>query len=187
MSNHEQAMNYYEAAFRIPEIGRSECTYEQAKRYYEATLRICSRMNAAWSPGWTYMDRLGDGLRSLSEGVAYSVMDPGEAVAVPVKAAPVRDQSEAESPAVEIDGEYTQGDGEGPPRPRSEKTRMTVDLTPELKAALDSLAENAGVSRADILRQAIQLLTTIKEAQDEGLLPALIDRQANVKARLVGV
>ena len=64
---------------------------------------------------------------------------------------------------------------------------MSLDLTPEMKATVDELARRAGTTRSELLRRAIALMKTVKEAERAGLLPGLIDQEGNVKARLVGV
>jgi predicted transcriptional regulator len=70
---------------------------------------------------------------------------------------------------------------------RAETTRMSLDLTSEMKATVDELARRAGTTRAELLRRAIALMKTVKEAERAGLSPGLIDQEGNVKARLVGV
>jgi hypothetical protein len=52
---------------------------------------------------------------------------------------------------------------------------------------IDDLADQEGVSRADLLRRAIALLKAVKDAAKKGLSPALIDEEGNVNARLIGV
>jgi len=56
-----------------------------------------------------------------------------------------------------------------------------------MKAVIDTLADQGGVPKADILRQAIALLRVVKDAEARGESPALIDRQGNVVARLIGI
>jgi hypothetical protein len=70
---------------------------------------------------------------------------------------------------------------------RGGKIRMTLDVTPEMKRVIDDLASREGDTQASVMRRAIALLKTIKEAEKKGESPALIDQNGHVTARLVGV
>jgi Arc/MetJ-type ribon-helix-helix transcriptional regulator len=68
-----------------------------------------------------------------------------------------------------------------------ERIRMSLDLTPAMKAIIDDLARQEGASRSEVLRRAIALLKAIKDAQKKGEQPVLVDREGHVTARLVGI
>jgi hypothetical protein len=70
---------------------------------------------------------------------------------------------------------------------RSGKIRMTLDVTPEMKRVIDDLASREGDTQASVMRRAIALLKTVKEAEKKGESPALIDQNGQITARLVGV
>jgi predicted transcriptional regulator len=64
---------------------------------------------------------------------------------------------------------------------------MSLDVTPEMKRVIDDLAERGHATQAQVMRQAIALLKTVKDAESKGEKPALIDEEGRVTARLVGV
>jgi hypothetical protein len=64
--------------------------------------------------------------------------------------------------------------------------RMSLDLTPEMKAVIDHLARDYP-SKADLLRHAVALLKVVKEGERRGEMPALINEEGQVTARIVGV
>ncbi len=68
-----------------------------------------------------------------------------------------------------------------------ERIRMSLDLTPAMKAIIDDLARQEGATRSEVLRRAIALLKAIKDAQQKGESPVLVDREGNVTARIVGI
>jgi hypothetical protein len=70
---------------------------------------------------------------------------------------------------------------------RSEKIRLSLDMTPAMKEVIDDLAAREGITRAELLRRAIALLKTVKDAQQKGESPALIDGEGHVTARIVGI
>lgn len=67
------------------------------------------------------------------------------------------------------------------------KHRLTLDVSPAMKREIEELARVSGTTQANVLRLAVALLKTIKEAQAGGQAPALIDKEGNVTARLVGI
>ena len=70
---------------------------------------------------------------------------------------------------------------------KPEKARLTLDVTPAMKREIENLAAASGTTQAEVLRLAVALLKTVKDAKAEGETPALIDREGHVTARLVGV
>jgi len=63
------------------------------------------------------------------------------------------------------------------------KVRLSLDVTPEMKAVIDGLRE--GATHAQVLRQGIALLKTAKDAARREEQLALIDSEGQVIARLV--
>jgi|ERR671924_832125 hypothetical protein len=73
-------------------------------------------------------------------------------------------------------------------RESTERIRISLDVTPQMKQIIDQLAEQLGTSQADVLRRAVGLLKVIKDAQARGEQPALIDEQSRtLTALIVGV
>jgi predicted transcriptional regulator len=70
---------------------------------------------------------------------------------------------------------------------RAAMVRISLDVTPQLKTIIDDLANKNGVPQAMLLRQAIALYKAIKDAQDKGESPALVDEQGKVTVRLLGI
>ncbi len=67
-----------------------------------------------------------------------------------------------------------------------DRIRVTLDLTPSMKAVLDQLAEQMdGATQAEVLRRAIALLSTVKKAQEKGEEVALV-KDDQLVAKLVG-
>lgn len=64
--------------------------------------------------------------------------------------------------------------------------RAVLEMSPEMKDVLDDLAAREGITHAELFRRAIALLKTVKDAEDRGEKPALIDGEGHVTARLVG-
>lgn len=64
--------------------------------------------------------------------------------------------------------------------------RMSLDLTPEMKEVVDSLAEAAGTNHSELLRRAISLMKAVKEGERRGETPALV-KDNQIVARIVGI
>jgi hypothetical protein len=69
----------------------------------------------------------------------------------------------------------------------SRKIRLSLDVTPEMKDVLDSLAVNAGTTQADVLRRAVALYATAKKAQESGEGEPAIAKDGKVVVKLVGI
>ena len=72
-------------------------------------------------------------------------------------------------------------------KPTKQSVRLTLDMTPEMKVVLDDLARRDGSTIAALLRKAVALLKAVKDAELEGEVPALMDKNGNVTARLIGI
>jgi hypothetical protein len=78
--------------------------------------------------------------------------------------------------------------GDIPNRKDAERIRVTLDLTPSMKAVLDHLSEQMdGATSAEVLRRAIALLNIVKDPQAKGQDVALVNPQDDrLVAKLVG-
>lgn len=63
--------------------------------------------------------------------------------------------------------------------------RMSLDLTPQMKATIDDLAARRGVTRSTVLRSAIALLKVATEARERGDELCLTDGAGRLLTRLV--
>lgn len=68
----------------------------------------------------------------------------------------------------------------------TKRIRLSVEMNEEMRDLIDGLVEQTGTSRADVLRRAIALLKTVKEAEANGESPALISKEGKVTVKLVG-
>lgn len=64
--------------------------------------------------------------------------------------------------------------------------RVSLDLTPEMKEVIDTLADAAGVNQSELLRRSISLMKAVKEGEARGETPALV-KDNQITARIVGV
>ena len=67
------------------------------------------------------------------------------------------------------------------------KVRLTVDVSPELNETLDQLADNAHLSRSEILRRAIALMKVAAQARENGQKLALIDKDQPALPEIIGI
>ncbi len=58
---------------------------------------------------------------------------------------------------------------------RKTMVRLSLDLSPDANAVLERLAEDKGVSKADILRRAIVLIEAVTEAKKGGLRVGVVE------------
>ena len=79
---------------------------------------------------------------------------------------------------------------QNPPRSnqgRGSKVRLTVDVSPELNETLDQLADNAHLTKSEILRRAIALMKVAAQAHEKGQKLALIDKDQQGMTEIVGI
>jgi len=79
---------------------------------------------------------------------------------------------------------------QNPPRSnqgRGSKVRLTVDVSPELNETLDQLADNAHLTKSEILRRAIALMKVAAQAHEKGQKLALIDKDQQAMTEIVGI
>jgi predicted transcriptional regulator len=70
---------------------------------------------------------------------------------------------------------------------RGRKVRLTVDVSPELNETLDQLADNAHLTKSEILRRAIALMKVAAQAHEKGQKLALIDKDQQALTEIVGI
>ncbi len=67
------------------------------------------------------------------------------------------------------------------------KIRLTVDVSPELNQTLDQLAENAHLTKSEVLRRAIALMKVAAQAHEKGQKLALISQDQQATTEIVGI
>jgi predicted transcriptional regulator len=72
-------------------------------------------------------------------------------------------------------------------RERGGKVRLTVDVSPELNETLDQLADNAHLTKSEILRRAIALIKVAAQAHEKGQKLALIDKDQQGMTEIIGI
>ena len=72
-------------------------------------------------------------------------------------------------------------------RERGGKVRLTVDVSPELNETLDQLADNAHLTKSEILRRAIALMKVAAQAHEKGQKLALIDKDQQGMTEIIGI
>ena len=72
-------------------------------------------------------------------------------------------------------------------RERGSKVRLTVDVSPELNETLDQLADNAHLTKSEILRRAIALMKVAAQAHEKGQKLALIDKDQQGMTEIIGI
>ncbi len=68
----------------------------------------------------------------------------------------------------------------------TQKIRLSLDVTPEMKKVIDGLADSAGTTQAEVLRRAVALLNAVKTAEANGEGTAALAKGDHVVAKLVG-
>jgi hypothetical protein len=69
------------------------------------------------------------------------------------------------------------------------RSRLTLDLSTRMTSALNAYAEKHGVSKADVLRTALDLLMVADRAVDDGLSVGAwkIDNNQRIEREFVGI
>jgi hypothetical protein len=68
-----------------------------------------------------------------------------------------------------------------------ERFRLSLDVTPKMKAIIDELAADSDSTQADVLRRAVALLKVVTDAKNQGETPALVDGEGRVTTKIIGV
>lgn len=66
-------------------------------------------------------------------------------------------------------------------------TRLTVDVSPELNAALERLAERFHGNKSDVVRRALALMELAAQAKDEGKKIGIAEKDQPLATEIVGV
>jgi hypothetical protein len=66
------------------------------------------------------------------------------------------------------------------------RVKLTLDISPELDADLDNLAEELGVTKGGAILRAIGLLKIAMEAKSEGKRVAIIDDREDSEQEITG-
>jgi len=67
--------------------------------------------------------------------------------------------------------------------PEIQTIRMSLDVTPEMKAAIEELARKGGRTQAEVLRNAVGLLKVVKEINPNG--PVIVLDQEGHKTKII--
>lgn len=65
--------------------------------------------------------------------------------------------------------------------------RLNLSLSPKTAKALEELAKQDSTTKADVIRQALALLTAAKAHEKEGHTTAFIDEDGKVVTKVVGL
>jgi len=67
------------------------------------------------------------------------------------------------------------------------KTQLIIDVSPELNETLENLADNANLTKSEILRRAIALMKVAAQAQEKGQKLVVIDQDQKAITEIVGI
>ena len=67
------------------------------------------------------------------------------------------------------------------------RVRLTIELSTSLNQTLEAMADESGVSKADIIRKALALIEAATTATKEGNQIGIINRDGQVVTRIVGL
>jgi metal-responsive CopG/Arc/MetJ family transcriptional regulator len=68
-----------------------------------------------------------------------------------------------------------------------EKVRMNLQVSAELNAVLDKIADDTGTNRSDVIRQAIALMKVAHEAKQNGKRLGLVTDPSKLETEIVGL
>ena len=75
----------------------------------------------------------------------------------------------------------------GSPKNEKEKVRLSLDISPELNALLESLATTTGGTKSDVLRKAIALMEVAVDAKRRGLKLGLAEKDQPLVTEIIGL
>jgi predicted transcriptional regulator len=75
----------------------------------------------------------------------------------------------------------------GSPKKEKEKVRLSLDISPELNALLESLAAKTGGTKSDVLRKAIALMEVAVDAKRRGLKLGLAEKDQPLATEIIGL
>jgi hypothetical protein len=70
---------------------------------------------------------------------------------------------------------------------KGQPVRLSLDLSPDTNTVLEHLAEDKGVSKADILRRAIALMEVAVEAKKNGRKFGAVDEEEKLVTEVIGL
>jgi predicted transcriptional regulator len=73
------------------------------------------------------------------------------------------------------------------PIKEKEKVRLSLDISPELNALLESLAVTTGGTKSEVLRKAIALMEVAVDAKRRGLKLGLADKDQPLTTEIIGL
>ncbi|HEY3919436.1 MAG TPA: ribbon-helix-helix domain-containing protein [Stellaceae bacterium] len=69
----------------------------------------------------------------------------------------------------------------------ADKIRLNLQLSQELNAALEAIAEDTGTNRTDVIRQALALMKVAHQAKQKGRHLGLVSDPAKLETEIVGL
>jgi predicted transcriptional regulator len=75
----------------------------------------------------------------------------------------------------------------GSPKNEKEKVRLSLDISPELNALLESLAATTGGTKSDVLRKAIALMEVAVDGKRRGLKLGLAEKDQPLVTEIIGL
>ena len=70
---------------------------------------------------------------------------------------------------------------------RSERVRLSLEVSPELNDKLDELSDKIHGSKSDVLRRAVALMDIAVRARDEGHKLGIADRSQPLLTEIIGI
>ncbi|HVZ68430.1 MAG TPA: ribbon-helix-helix protein, CopG family [Rhizomicrobium sp.] len=76
---------------------------------------------------------------------------------------------------------------DNPKAPSATKVRLSLDVSADVNAALEKMADQLATSKSEILRKAIALMQVASEAKSRHQKLGVMDADRNVLTEIVGV
>ena len=73
------------------------------------------------------------------------------------------------------------------PARSQDKVKLSLFVSPQLNETLESMAQESGTTKSDILRKAIALLEVASDARKEGKGIGIVTKDRQVVTEIVGV
>lgn len=74
-----------------------------------------------------------------------------------------------------------------PTTPSHEKVKLSLFVSPQLNETLESMAQESGSTKSDVLRKALALFEVASEARREGNRLGILTKDRQVVTEIVGV
>ena len=75
----------------------------------------------------------------------------------------------------------------GLPKTEKEKVRLSLDISAELNALLERLADTTGGTKSDVLRKAIALMEVAIEAKRQGKKFGIAEKDQQLATEIIGI